>query len=190
MGKRTRPYLLTSLVLLSLMGSPSTVALVRLMNNQYYGDDAVKAAAQYYGFKGPISPIARHVIYEEGFVAGTYDDHKGIPTAGVGVAREELMGKNFFTEVLPEYEEQARRATKGYATLPEEAQAAIVSMAYRGDWGKKTRAKLNKGDLKGAAKEYLDHGEYRKGKRRNATEAEQAVAQRMERNAKALLEAS
>jgi len=172
------------------MASSSTVALVKSMNNQYYGDDAVNAAARYYGFKGPISTIARHVIHEEGFVAGEYDDHKGIPTFGVGVAREDLMGKNFFTEVLPEYEEQARRATKCYATLPEETQAAIVSMAYRGDWGKKTRAKLNKGDLKGAAKEYLDHGEYRKGKGRNATPEEQAVAQRMERNAKALLEAS
>lgn len=163
---------------------------MKLMNSQYYGDDAVNAAARYYGFRGPISPIARHIIHEEGFVAGEYDDHKGVSTFGVGVAREELKDKNFFTEVLPEYEEQARKATKGYVSLPEEAQAAIVSMAYRGDWGKKTRAKLNKGDLKGAAKEYLDHGEYRKGKGRNATPEEQAVAARMERNAKALLEAN
>ena len=158
------------------------------MNKTYYGDDAVRAAATYYGYKGPISDIARHVIHEEGFVAGVYDDHKGIPTFGVGIAREDMMGKDFFTEVLPEYEEQARKATKGYANLPESTQAAIVSMAYRGDWGKKTRAKLNKGDLEGAAREYLDHNEYRKGKRRGATPEEQAVAQRMERNAKALLD--
>ena len=156
------------------------------MNKQYYGDDAVRAAAQYYGFRGPISTIARHVIHEEGFVEGEYDDHKGIPTFGVGVAREELKDKNFFTEVLPEYEGQARNATKGYATLPEETQAAIVSMAYRGDWGPKTRGRLNKGDLKGAAKEYLRHGDYKKGKAKNATDAERAVAQRMLRNARAL----
>lgn len=157
------------------------------MSNTYYGDDAVREAARYYGYAGPISPIARHIIHEEGFVAGKYDDHKGVPTFGVGIAREELMGKDFFREVLPEYEEQARRATKGYVNLPEDTQAAIVSMAYRGDWGKKTRAKLNKGDLKGAAKEYLDHNEYRKGKGRKATPEERAVAERMERNAKALL---
>lgn len=160
------------------------------MAKQFYGDDAVNAAAKFYGYQGIISPIARHVIHEEGFVADQYDDHKGIPTFGVGVAREDLMGKNFFTEILPEYEEKARKATKGYAALPEETQSAIVSMAYRGDWGKKTRSLLNKGDFKGAAKEYLNHAEYRKGKSKNATEAEQAVSARMERNARALLKAS
>lgn len=156
------------------------------MSKTYYGDEAVQAAAQHYGYRGPIDPIAHHIIHEEGFVAGQYDDHKGIATFGVGIADPELQDKNFFTEVLPIYTERARKATKNYANLPESVQAAVVSMAYRGDWGPNTKKRLAKGDLKGAAKEYLDHAEYRKGKRKNATGEERAVALRMLRNARAL----
>lgn len=155
-------------------------------NKRYYGDDAVNVAARHYNYKGPIDPVARHIIHEEGFVPGTYKDSKGIETEGVGIADPELKGKNFFTEVMPVYTERARKATKNYAVLSEEQQAAIVSMAYRGDWGKNTRAALAAGNLKAAAKQYLDHNEYRKGKRDNATEAERAISARMLRNARTL----
>lgn len=153
---------------------------------RFYGDDAVNVAAQHYGYKGVIDPIARHIIAEEGFVPGTYLDSKGIETEGVGIADPELKGKNFFTEVMPIYVNRAAKATKSYAVLPENQQAAIVSMAYRGDWGPETKKRLAKGDLKGAAKQYLDHDEYRKGKTKDATDSERSISERMLRNARAL----
>ena len=153
---------------------------------RYYGDDAVNVAASHYGFKGVIDPIARHIIAEEGFVPGTYKDSKGIETEGVGIADPELKGKNFFTEIMPIYVGRAAKATKNYAVLEEAKQSAIVSMAYRGDWGPETKKHLGKGDLKAAAKEYLDHGEYKKGKKKGATDAQRAISQRMLRNARAL----
>jgi GH24 family phage-related lysozyme (muramidase) len=152
----------------------------------YHGDDAVIAAAKHYGFKGPIDPIARRIIHEEGFVNGPYKDSKGILTEGVGVADPSLRGKPWFTEVLPIYQQQAQTATKGYENLSVEQQGAITSMAYRGDWGKKTRGHLNKGNLKGAAKEYLNHNEYRKGKAKGATDAQRAISRRMLENARDL----
>ena len=150
------------------------------------GADAVIAAAKHYGFKGPIDPIARRIIHEEGFVNGSYKDSKGILTEGVGVADPALRGKPWFTEVLPIYQQQAQTATKGFENLSVEQQGAITSMAYRGDWGKKTRGHLNKGNLKAAAKEYLDHGEYRKGKAKGATDAQRAISRRMLENARDL----
>lgn len=153
---------------------------------RYYGDDAVNVAAGFYGYRGVIDPIARHIISEEGFVPGTYKDSKGILTEGVGIADPELMGKNFFTEVMPIYIGRAQETTKNYAVLPEEQQSAIVSMAYRGDWGKETKGHLARGDLKAAAKEYLDHNEYRKGKAKDATDAQKGISERMLRNARAL----
>ena len=156
------------------------------MNEQYYGDDAVIAAAKHYGYKGPIDPIARRIIHEEGFVNGTYLDSKGIPTEGIGVADPKLRGKPWFTEVLPIYQQQAQTATKGFEKLTVEQQGAITSMAYRSDWGPKTRGHLNKGNLKAAAKEYLDHDEYRKGKAKGATNAQKAISRRMLENARDL----
>lgn len=156
------------------------------MPKTYYGQDAVQAAAKFYGQK-TVSPIAKHIIMEEGFVDGVYKDTGTFqePTSGVGATKEN-MGKNFFTEVLPKYEERARKTVKDYVKLPEEAQAAIVSMAYRGDWGPDTRKLLSAGKWNQAAQEYLNHDNYRAGLKKNATNAEKAIAQRMYRNAQAI----
>lgn len=152
---------------------------------RYYGDDAVREAARYYNHKGILSPNAIHILKEEGFVPGVYPDSKGIDTEGVGQTGD-MIGKNFFTEVLPVYEMRAARATKDFVSLPNEVQGAIVSMAYRGDWGDKTKEHLKRGDWKAAADEYLNHNEYRKGISEDATDAQKSIAERMERNAEAL----
>lgn len=152
----------------------------------YHGTDAVMAAARKWN-QPHISPIAYHIISEEGFVDGVYKDTGTYkePTWGVGQTKE-WIGKNFFTEVLPAYEEKARNTTKDYAKLPVEAQQAIVSMAYRGDWGKNTRALLSQGKWEAASQEYLHHKNYREGIRKNATPEQKAIAARMRRNSEAI----
>jgi GH24 family phage-related lysozyme (muramidase) len=147
----------------------------------YRGEEAVKQAINHYKPES-VSHIARHIIHEEGFVTGKYDDHKGVETAGVGATRENI-GKDFFREVLPKYEKRAADTTKDFAMLPQNVQAAVVSMAYRGDWGPKTKALLKEGKWFEAAAEYLTHKEYFKGKKEGASRAEKAVSARMERNA-------
>ena len=151
------------------------------VSKRYYGSDAVNQAAQYYGQK-IIDPIAAHIIQEEGFVPGVYDDSKGIPTEGVGLTGE-FVGKNFFTEVMPVFHQRASKAVKGYNTLPDEGKSAVLSAVYRGDLGPKTAKLLSAGKYEAAAKEYLNHAEYRQGKGKKATSAQRAISERMERNA-------
>lgn len=153
---------------------------------KYYGQEAVEKTAQKY--KVPLSEIggvAKHIILEEGFSEGEYKDHTGVTTSGVG-ATKEYMGKNFFTEVLPTFISRAEKTTKNFSSLPEYVQSHIVSMAYRGDWGPKTKKLLKEGRWEEAANEYLDHGNYKKGTEKDATKEEKAVAARMKRNADAL----
>jgi GH24 family phage-related lysozyme (muramidase) len=154
--------------------------------SRYYGQDAVKAAAQYYGFKGPIDPVAAHVIEEEGFVPGTYKDDVGIDTVGVGQTGE-YKDKDFFTEVFPEKERELKAKLKNYDDLPFDVRRAAMSAHYRGDLGPKTVRLLNKGDFEAASKEYLDHKEYRQ---RKAKDKNDGVVARMERNARDFLKAA
>lgn len=146
---------------------------------RFHGHDAVRAAADYYGQK-VIDPVAAHIIEEEGFVPGVYEDHKGIPTEGVGLTGE-FIGKNFFTDVMPVFEQRARQMVKGYDQMSEDMRKAVISAVYRGDLGPKTAKLLSSGKYKEAAKEYLNHAEYRGLKRSNPTNG---VVGRMERNAR------
>lgn len=152
---------------------------------RWTGSDAVREAAKHYDYRGPITPEMAHLIHEEGFVGGEYGDSKGISTFGVGQTGD-YADKNFFTEVFPEFYTLAYKNTKDFHKLPAEAKSAIISMAYRGDWGPNTKKALARGDWKAAVKQYLDHDEYRKGRARTATSAQRAISDRMERNAQAL----
>ena len=153
------------------------------MSRSVHGDQAVLQASQYYGVQGAIDPLAEHIIREEGFNPGTYGDSKGIQTGGVG-ATGDMIGKNFFTEVMPVYYKRARDATgPGFSQLSEGKQKAVLSAVYRGDMGPKTKELIKARDWKGAAAEYLDHAEFRKGLKPNATQTQKAVSERMARNA-------
>lgn len=153
---------------------------------RYHGHAAVEQAAKYYNQK-VIDPVAQHIIEEEGFVPGVYPDSKGIPTEGVGLTGS-FIGKNFFTEVMPVFEGRARKIVPQYDQLPEEGKKAILSAVYRGDLAPShTTAKLlQAGKYREAAIEYLNHAEYRKGKSKKASNAQKAIAERMERNARAM----
>lgn len=148
--------------------------------SRFYGTDAVKAAAQHFGFRGPIDPVVQLVIEEEGFVPAVYEDDVGVKTFGVGQTGE-YMDKNFFTEVFPEKERELKAKLKNYDDLPVEVRAAAMSAHYRGDLGPKTVKLLNAGKFKEAAHEYLDHKEYRQ---RKAKDEGDGVVHRMERNAR------
>lgn len=145
--------------------------------------DRVKQAAAHYGYKGPLEPGMVHLIAEEGFVPGDYEDDVGITTQGVG-ATAENMGKNFFTETYPKYINRAAKAVKGFTSMPEDLQNAVLSAVYRGDLGPKTAKLLEKGKFKAAAKEYLDHKEYKERKKKDP---EDGVVKRMERNRDVML---
>jgi len=146
----------------------------------------VNEAAQFYGYKGPLDPGMIHLIAEEGFEPEEYKDdaEKGIAgvsvsTQGVG-ATGENKGKNFFTEIFPKYEALAARRVKGYTNMPQDLKNAVLSAVYRGDLGPETAKLLSKGEYAAAAKEYLNHKEYEKRKKKNPNDG---VVQRMERNA-------
>lgn len=142
----------------------------------------VQAAADHYGYKGPLEPGMVHLLEEEGFVAGEYDDDVGISTEGVGMTGEN-KGKNFFTETYPKYMARAAKKVKGFGAFPEDLQNAVLSAVYRGDLGPKTAELLSKGEFDAAADEYLDHKEYKKRKEKNP---EDGVVKRMERNAEVM----
>jgi GH24 family phage-related lysozyme (muramidase) len=156
------------------------------MSNGYYGQQAVEEAARHFNFKGPIDPVAAHVIMEEGFVPAIYKDDVGVETFGVGQTKE-YLDKDFFTEVFPAKEREVKKKIPGYDGMGNELKAAVMSAHYRGDLGPKTVKLLNEGKFEEAAKEYLNHGEYRK---RRAKDKDDGVVQRMERNARAMWQAA
>lgn len=143
----------------------------------------VKQAAAHYGYKGPLEPGMIHLIEEEGFVAGNYDDDVGVDTQGVGQT-EENIGQNFFTETYPKYVARAAEKVKGFVNMPQDLQNAVLSAVYRGDLGPDTAKLLSKGEFKAAAEEYLDHEEYKKRKKKNPNDG---VVKRMERNRDVML---
>ena len=148
----------------------------------YYGDEAVVKAAEANGYKGPIDPVVRHLIHEEGFVDGAYADDVGVKTIGVGQTGE-WMDKNLFTEVIPHFENKSREVVPGYDELPDNVRGAVLSAVYRGDLAENhTTAKLlRQGKGMEAAREYLNHAEYRQ---RLAKDPEDGVVKRMQRNAR------
>lgn len=143
----------------------------------------VQQAAAHYGYKGPLEPGMVHLIAEEGFSVGNYDDDVGINTQGVGQTAENI-GENFFTETYPKYVARAAKKVKGFSNMPEDLQNAVLSAVYRGDLGPKTAKLLEKGEFKAAAKEYLNHKEYKERKKKDPNDG---VVKRMERNRDAML---
>lgn len=55
----------------------------------------------------------------------------------------------------------ARRLIKGFDSLPVEVKIAALNALYRGDLGPKTISWLNQRNFKQAAKEYINHREYK-----------------------------
>ena len=147
-----------------------------------------------------------------------YNDSKGLPTIGIGhlitkdspnifrklfgnkvdikgtlsgrkPMSDSMMLKLFQTDVQKKID-TAQRLVPAFDTYPQYVKNAIVDGLYRGDLGPKTRGFINSGDFKAAAKEYLNHNDYRKSVASNKAGKPHGVKGRMERNRDAFLKYS
>lgn len=87
---------------------------------------------------------------------------------------EQLLEKDINRKIL-----DAKRIIKNFDSMPLTVRIAVVNALYRGDLGPKTIALLNAQKFDAAAKEYLNHREYK-------TTANKGVRKRMEWNAKVM----
>ena len=123
------------------------------------GDQAVQLVEVLEG--RPLNEKEKRVVREEGFATAAYYDNKRIPTFGVGQTGEYI--KKGFKASFDAHEAMTRRMIPSYDSLPEYLQAELVQSTYRGDLGfsKTTRKLFNQGKYEAAAKEFLNHDEYK-----------------------------
>jgi GH24 family phage-related lysozyme (muramidase) len=133
-----------------------------------YGDRAVKEVERQLG--RPLSYAEKRVVQEEGFVPRKYYDSKGIVTYGVGQTGDYI--EKGFPAAFKDHAERTKKYFKDFDYLPESVQAELIQTMYRGDVLNKKGEPwkwvnyFNKGDYKEAARELLDHKEYKKYKTR------------------------
>lgn len=135
-----------------------------------------------------------------------YKDHKGYPTIGIGhlitrdtprifrklfgnidinkytsgqVPLTEPMMQKLFRHDVQSKINVAKTKIPKFDQYPQNVKNAIIDALYRGDLGPKTIRYINAGRWDDAAKEYLNHDEYREAaQNRNAS----GIPGRMERN--------
>lgn len=133
-----------------------------------------------------LEPRFKDLIREEGFFAGRYFDDRAkdpVETAGVGQTGEYLNMP--LSQVFKRQESELKDAIPTYEDQPEEVKSALLSAKYRGDLnpGYKWVNHFNKGNYSEAAKELLDHDEYRSRKKENPDDG---VVKRLEHISKVL----
>ena len=112
--------------------------------------------------EGELTEVQKHIVVEEAYVNGFYEDDVGVKTGGVGQTGEFLS--KTFKESFEAHEDKARKLFKEYDNFDEDMQKGVMSAVYRGDAKSKYKwVKLvNKGEFEKAADEFLDNDEYRK----------------------------
>ena len=126
--------------------------------NQFYGKGAISRVEK--SLKTKLTLAQKRVVEIEGYVPGYYLDTKGIKTFGVGQTGE-YMGGSF----LPTFEKMYDRTEDIFGSMiemPEELQAELVQLVYRGD-AKKSHNwvhQFKKGFYKQASDSLLVHREY------------------------------
>jgi GH24 family phage-related lysozyme (muramidase) len=139
------------------------------------------------------------LIDYEGLETQPYDDHKGIPTIGIGhriMPGEDFTGytkqdfeKLFVEQDLPKYINRTKRLVNDFDNLPASLQEEMVSSVFRGglSGSPKTLRLINAGKYQDAAKEFLNNDEYREAKQwERENNKRHGVARRMENLAKEL----
>ena len=145
-------------------------------SNRYKaGEKAVQAVESRIGAELP--ERYRRVIRDEGFVEGGYYDDKGILTAGMGQTGKYINQSPVVA--IKEKEAKASMLVDGYDNYDEATKGALLSASYRGDMsaGDKWLGLFNDGDYDAAAKELLNHKEYKERKRVNPNDG---VVKRLE----------
>lgn len=139
------------------------------------GDSAVQAVESRIGVELP--ERYRRLIRDEGFVVGSYYDDKGVLTTGMGQTGEYMNTSPIVA--VKEKEAKATMLVDGYVNYDEDTKGALLSASYRGDMsaGDKWLSLFNKGDYDKAAKEFLNHNEYKARKKANKNDG---VVKRLE----------
>jgi len=148
-------------------------------DDRYFsGDKAVKEVEKRLGRE--LEPRFKHLVREEGFFAGRYmDDREKNPveTGGVGQTGEYLNMP--LSQVFKRQESDLANIIPSYNDQPEDVKAALLSAKYRGDMKPKFKwvKHFNNGNYAEAAKEILDHKEY---KSRKSKDPNDGVVKRLE----------
>ena len=145
---------------------------------------------EYQTKKGSYDPNTQEFI--------TYLDSVGVPTIGYGTTSKSSSKFNVkegqriplyvadmaLDQEIDEKLKAVNRRIPVFNNLPENLRVPMLSSFYRGglSGSPETIKKINKGDFKGAAKEFLNNKEYKKSKKEGT-----GVAKRMEELSNALL---
>ena len=141
-----------------------------------------------------LKKAADYIKRNEGVKSRLYKDSKGFWTIGIGhlvtpnemsyyrgrtLSQEEIY--DLFAKDMQKKLSLVKKHFPKYNSYSDELKIAILDGYFRGDLAHsdKTRALLNAGKFKAAAKEYLNHDEYRA-----ALASGSGVAPRMQRNAR------
>lgn len=155
-----------------------------------YGENAASAASKALG--RDLTEIERRVAIDEGFSSVPYKDSKGNKTIGAGLTKDYFtddptkLGANFSRAIQ---DKQQTLRNKFGAAYPEDPQkeAALVSLAYRGDVYPKWTKLFKEGKTKEAQQEFWNNNEYKKLLRQeNETGRESGILARIRRNEEAL----
>ena len=139
------------------------------------------------------------LLEDEGYRFGAYGDSKGFPTTGVGHLGTDKTAGNWVwpkeaADLLSRDLDEKYRAAREWLTpyafnnLSWGAKKAVINMNFRGDLrgSEETSKLIRQGRMSEAAKEYLDHDEYRAA----VAAGTSGIVDRMDRNARRLGEDS
>lgn len=130
----------------------------------FAGEDAVTAVKKL--LKRDLSYAEQQIVREEGFSSSTYLDSSGHTTIGVGLTKQyytddpEKIGANFEKAMADKVAKNKKDFGANYPK-DEKKQAALLSLAYRGDVGPKWAKHFKEGRTKEAQQELWNNNEYR-----------------------------
>lgn len=129
-----------------------------MKNKVLHGNAAIKQVEK---LEGTLTEAQKNLVKLEGYSTGDYSDTKGIKTRGVG--QTGAFADMTFKEVYQIHVDRTQSRVPDYTNFPGYLQQELVQAEYRGDLGGSPtfRRKLNSGEYRAAAAEFLDNDDYR-----------------------------